>query len=241
MTLSSRMKKLVSILRVFPDIIGLTRMSKYLALADADALMNADVYDLANKILNKFHNGGGLRPPLQKYKLAELYRLLRQYKPNEIVELGSGSSTAIVAEYCHNTKIQAISIDENTVWIENTLKIITDLGYDESVRLTQKTASLSDDKLAARYNHLNIASCDLLIVDGPSLVQEGVNHKHAVCLDASEINARVILVDMRKETTLFLAKLFKFRYNVIYSDILFRLDPVNRPLRYWSVLERITN
>ena len=222
-------------------MIGLTRMSKYSALADVDALMHADIYDLANRILNKFHNGGGLRPPLQEYKLAELYRLLRQYKPNKIVELGSGSSTAIVAEYCHNTKNQAISIEENTSWIENTLKIITDLGYEESVMLTQKTASLSEDKLVARYNQLNIASCDLLIVDGPSLVQEGVNHKHAVCLDASEIDAAVILVDMRKETTHFLTKLFKFKYNVLLSDILFRLNPVNRPLRYWTVFERIAN
>ena len=50
-------------------------------------------------IISKFRNSGGLRHEFQAYKLFELQKYLRMFRPTSILELGSGSSTFILANY----------------------------------------------------------------------------------------------------------------------------------------------
>lgn len=232
-----RYNPFVKSLRVIPDFLRLTNRSKYLAFERSYRLSHAQVYELIDTILTKFHGGGGLRPPLQSYKLAELASLLQEYSPSDIVELGSGSSTGILAYYSSVSGAKVTSVEENPHWVDNTASVVNTLGFDHQVRIINKKALVSDDYKTAEYLDLGIAHCDLLIIDGPALKRDGVTRRTAVCLNARDIDARVILIDMRQPTALFLETLLSGRYDYFPSDILFR-NQFSDSLRYWSVFVR---
>ena len=221
------------VIRFIPDLLGITNGSKYKKIASLDEKYNPEIYQTINKILAKFHQGEGFAPPLQRYKLAQLSRLLKHYNPSSILELGSGSSTGILGDYSREFGAQVISVEENLHWVNNTISVLTALNCEEYVKVIHCDARVSEDYLTAEYLDLPYKNCDFLIVDGPSLTKNGYTRRHAVCMDATRINAKVIVVDMRKATVDYLAKHMKATYEHIPSDVL--LGNPNSELRYWSI------
>ena len=58
-------------------------------------VQNSDAYVEIDAILARFRSAGGLKHDFQPYKLFQLRQLLERYRPATMLELGSGSSTAV--------------------------------------------------------------------------------------------------------------------------------------------------
>lgn len=229
--------KLSPTVRFLPDKLGITNGAKFVKIAKADEAEHPVLYKSIDEILEQFHGGGGLRPPLQKYKLAELSRLLEFYKPKTVLELGSGSSTGILANFAANSTSSITSIEENPHWIENTKSILRKIKCENQVKIIQCDTEVSQDYSQVKYVDVPVKSCDLLLVDGPALKKDGYIRRNAVCTNAIDIEAKVIIIDMRRTTYNYLSNQFKGKYRILPSDV--QQGNPSKELRYWSIFEKI--
>ena len=68
---------------------------------------NPEKQNKINDTLDSYHRSNGLKHTFQAYKLLELERLLHHYRPNNIVEFGSGSSSRMFMEYLRQNYLQS--------------------------------------------------------------------------------------------------------------------------------------
>ncbi len=199
-----------------------------------------DDYKSLEKYVENFRSSGGLKHQYQVYKLWCLKKLLAQYKPKSILELGSGSSTLVFNEYVKENDARLLSIDENEKWASNTLGLI---GEDKST----KTDILVKEKICLparmppeiKYDVDIKEKFDFVFIDGPSLqigsgkFSEAVNSNIFDLPEAPE----VVVIDVRKATAEELAKKYSVTHDAFLSD-LFTEKPVSEDYRYFSVFQK---
>ena len=79
---------------------------------------------------------GGLVNDYQSYKLYSLVQLLNSYKPKKILELGSGTTTAVFADYVKsNDGVSLVSVDESTDWINKSSNLSGISGDDARFKM----------------------------------------------------------------------------------------------------------
>ena len=83
---------------------------------------NAAYVDI-DAILARFRSAGGLKHDFQPYKLFQLRQLLERYRPASMLELGSGSSTAVFAAHIREYGGRLCSVDESDSWLANAMKL----------------------------------------------------------------------------------------------------------------------
>lgn len=77
-----------------------------------------ELYAGNDAILERYRSGGGLNHVYQNYKLASLRALLSDRRPRHILELGSGSTTSVFAEYVRATPGSTLEmVDESETYL----------------------------------------------------------------------------------------------------------------------------
>jgi hypothetical protein len=203
---------------------------------------NSSTYTTIDAIVERFRDAGGLKHDYQSYKLFCLGELLNQYRPTSILELGSGSSTAIFAEYIKEYGGSIHSIDETESWLNNARALA---GIDEDdKRFIMQTFSRRIGELhhkpSVGYGLNAERTYDLVFVDGPSLRIDGVRRKDAINDDVFRLvdrfPPRIIVVDGRQATANELAKYIKGRYTVELSELMD--GSLEDNYRYFSIFHR---
>jgi hypothetical protein len=121
---------------------------------------------------------GGAYHKFASYKLWELSLILRKHKPNLIVELGSGSTTAAFAEYAElNTDCTVISVDEYKPYHQAVFDRLQKSGFAPNNRVHQcycpkiveTRNGVEATRYEPRYTELFMDTVpDLVYVDGPT-------------------------------------------------------------------------
>src|SRR5687767_6964875 len=100
-------------------MMGLGRLAmyrerlKFLVVHRTDAKAHPGEYRTYSRIIREFRESGGLKNRFQEYKLHALGKILAERKPRRILELGSGSSTALFADYVRANGAHLTSVDES--------------------------------------------------------------------------------------------------------------------------------
>lgn len=226
-------------LRMAAHFLGLTNAAKFEKLVLKDRIANTKEFENADSILNAFHAGGGIEWPeasLQPYKLVNLRRRLNNLMPESVLELGSGSSTVILAQWAKANGKKVVSVDESEHWIENTKKIMAQFGVADHVEILYRRKHLDETKKEAWYE-LGPIEGDLVIIDGPALEKNGVSHKDVVCTDIFSLkNAKHILVDMRLPTVVAMRERMQ-EYDVCLSDRL--NNNIRSKFKYFTEFHKI--
>jgi hypothetical protein len=216
---------------------------------------NNTEYSAIDKIVEKYRNVGGLVNDYQSYKLYSLVRLLKRYKPKKILEFGSGTTTAVFADWVKaNNGVSLVSVDESTEWITKSSSlagIAEDDARFKMVSAPKIVEELQGGLTGARYNMPFDGNFDFVLVDGPSLNVDGVKRKDTINTDIFKLtefsSPQVIVVDIRVATVNAMMKKLN-NYNLFLSDLIWKPNPeglvsdqafgVRPGYRYFSYFEK---
>ncbi len=205
-------------------------------------LEHESAYQPIEDVITRFHEGGGLEHRFQAYKLFELNMLLERYRPSRILELGSGSSTAIFARYVmQDDRRRLTSIDESEKWLSNARSLAGVAEEDRQFEwvVAKPVASESGARLSIGYGLQN-GEFDFVFIDGPSLRINGIQRKDAVNDDVFRLldtnPPSVIVVDARYATMRAISQATTGSYQAMPSDLLKRFPQYG--YRYFSVFCR---
>lgn len=205
-----------------------------------------DSYIFIDSVLERFHSGGGLVNDYQGYKLFSLVCLLNSIRPQRILELGTGSSSVILADYCRRNGASLTCVDENENWLHHTRNLVSELSPSEKIEFmhAERRHRFEGSHLFLFYDsRLSERAFDLIIVDGPSMRVNGERRKDAVCVDALSLaeglDECVILVDVREATVRYMMDcLDRTRYEIQESD-LFSDKLKNGEYVYFSRIDKL--
>lgn len=206
--------------------------------------LNSSNYFFIDKIIKEYRASGGLTSPYQYYKLYSLNNFLYKYKPVSILELGSGASTAIFTKYILSEGGHLYSVDENKIWLNNSINIA---NISDRKNFTFKTLRPKLEVIngvpAVNYGLKSDEQFDLVFVDGPSLKFDRINNKNAVNADVLklvDINPpRFIIVDGRFQTVNFLKQYLKGRYKIKLSALMKEGPRLTYNYHYFSIFVRL--
>jgi hypothetical protein len=201
---------------------------------------NANKYKKIDEIIKKYRSSGGLKHDFQGYKLFSLSELLEEERPLSILELGTGSTTAIFTDYVRQGKgVNLTCIDESENWLMKN-KVLAEVSDIESrVEFLYAPKVLLENLLPIEVNYdMEFNKLyDFVFIDGPSLKINGTKIKDAINGDIFKIagygKPRVIVVDIRKSTVHEIIKRLGNYYEYFVSDVI--LKNINENYRYFSV------
>jgi len=171
-------------------------------------------YEESYKIISEIRKGNALFGSYYKY--VHLHKLLADFKPNSILEFGSGSTTGIFAVYARNLNARVRTVEDNPTWLENTRKALGDLGDRVDFVLSRAVGEPGNpNRCFYRYKATEVF--DFVYVDGPPLVIDGQNDGSAVNWNIVEMihhgfGPRTIVIDTRLATAEYIAKHFSNDY-----------------------------
>lgn len=84
---------------------------------------NAAGYVDIDAILARFRSAGGLKHDFQPYELFLPRQLLERDRRISMLDLGSGSSTAVFVAHIREHGGRLCSVDESDLWLANTIKL----------------------------------------------------------------------------------------------------------------------
>lgn len=177
-----------------------------------------------------------MKHEFQAYKLFSLNRILEDYSPKSILELGTGSSTPVFSEYVKKTDDRHLTaIDENEQWLENSISL-ADVGKNDKrfkFILSKKVFNKDKEPWESKYDVKLDDSYELVFIDGPSLAYDGKKNKNAVNSNIFDLAfPQIIIVDIRKATVNEIKKRMKNYYDCIHSDVIF--GQINEDYNYFT-------
>lgn len=213
----------------------------YIEAHKAHRLEKQAEYDRIDNIVSNFRATGGLKFEHQAYKLWALQKLLKQYQPESILELGSGSSSLVISDYVRShDKTTFLSIDEDEKWALNTSELINiKAGEPITIKQAHKIVYPNLAPPIIKYETTIEGRYDFVLIDGPSLNIRETKLKDAINSNFCELIEipKTILVDVRRATAEFIADTYSDRYDIILSDR-FTQKPVESGYQYFSVFTK---
>lgn len=229
-------------------MIGLRRLALWWRNRSIDAahrwhrMRQPEAYVDIDDVVTRFRGSGGLKHRFQAYKLFELNQLLERHRPATILELGSGSSTAIFASFVKQGEGRHLtSVDESGKWLANARSLAGIDADDTRFTWLESQPRARQDASGVRIGYgISPAPYDLVFVDGPSLKLDGVQRKDAVNDDVyglfGDHPPQVVVVDARYATVQAIADATRGQYEFMPSDLLSRFP--SNGYRYFSVFVR---
>ncbi len=221
------MKKLI--VKQLKSLMHRRTEQKYLRIHTAHERLYRDEYIFINDILRQYREEGGLSHQFQGYKLWSLERLLQRRKPRTILELGTGSSTAIFAKYVDDdfANRRLTSVDECNDWLQLSIRIANPVNSSSFKFIHGQSISERDaTPPTVSYDVSLTDKYDLVFIDGPSLRIDGVKVKSAVNSNIFDVlhyhQPDLIVVDIRKSTVNELKGKIGDLYDCQCSDVLVR-------------------
>ncbi len=175
--------------------------------------------------LEKQRTEGGLSHRFSEYKLLELAMYMDQLQPRSILELGSGVTTAVLAEYANlRTDSVVVSVDESEHYLKKTQeRLIPELRDRITFCHSARQTEIIDGTEVcyydpSYYSYLPTKAIDLVYVDGPFCESPKTPGRNMPCVDIlrlieSGYILRNILFDFRiVSVRYFLRSQFGFAY-----------------------------
>jgi hypothetical protein len=201
-----------------------------------------DEYKKYDSIIEKFRSCGGLKHHFQAYKLYSLAHLLKQEKPGSILELGTGTSTSVFADYIRKEeKSHLVSVDENQKWLNNSRQLSRIDENDKRINLVYapRSFNLKTEPKEFKYDYNFERAFDFVLIDGPSLRVGGNRYKDAVNTNIFDIVKTnfpdTIIVDIRKATVNEIVEKVGEYYNIYISDVI--TGTIRNNYRYFSIFK----
>ena len=183
-----------------------------------------------NKFLNTQIESGGLYHYNTCYKLSELHKFVYKKKPNLILELGGGATTAVFVEYAlymknkgHDVKI--ITIDESNSYLSHTKKNLEKIYDFRDINISFIQSARKENNHGCYYSDIKEISeglglIDLVYVDGPTAPNK------IPCIDITllENDINDILFDIRIPSVKFSQNKF------IQTHDIHLYHPINRDI-----------
>ena len=195
-------------------------------------LENLKDYSDVDNVVERYRKVGGLVNDFQAYKLFSLVQLLKDLRPENILELGSGTTTAVFADWVRsNQDVRLHSLDESDEWIRKSSALAGISEDDERFRMMSApkiVEQLEEGRHVASYDKSLTDKYDFVLIDGPSLNVDGRKRKDTVNTDIFklvEVSApQSIIVDIRVATVrAMIEKLHD--YNYFISDLIGNPNP----------------
>lgn len=201
---------------------------------------HAEDYARIDAILKEFRTAGGLKHDYQAYKLFSLWQLLLAERPQRLLEFGSGTSTALFADYIRGFDGELWSVDESPEWLANSRRLaaIEDGDRRFVLRHAEKRITRRNDVPTEIGYDIDLGdqTFDLVLVDGPSLRVDGQRFKQAINPDVFRLIEHtpppMILVDIRAATVDAIAERVPELYQCARSDVI--LKAVRPDYRYFT-------
>jgi hypothetical protein len=209
-------------------------------------VQNPSTYVDIDAVLARFRSAGGLKHDFQPYKLFQLRQLLERYRPTSMLELGSGSSTAVFAAHIRKYGGRLCSVDESASWLANAMKLSGIEEDDNRFEMRHCPAMIGtlNNLDCVGYGLSAEEEFDLIFVDGPSLRFDGVKRRDAINDDvfrfADCCPPRMIVVDGRYATVRALEQHLQGRYEVDPSALIDGGAP-GENYNYFSIFRRNIN
>jgi hypothetical protein len=171
-------------------------------------------YEESYKIICEIRHGNALFGSYYKY--VHLHKLLSEFKPDSILEFGSGSTTGIFAVYAQKFSAHVRTVEDNPLWMENTRRALGDLAERVDFVLSPAIGELGNPNRSF-YRYTPAEVFDLVYVDGPPLVTNVQSDGSAINWNIVEMirqgfGPRTIVIDMRLSTAEYIAKHFPSDY-----------------------------
>jgi hypothetical protein len=138
------------------------------------------------------------------WRAVDILKVLQGSRPRSIVELGSGSSTALFAHYVKtNPGSTLLSVDESEDWAALTQSGSEKNGFLPHHAVTIRSAARVENDLGSFYQTELPEKIDLLYIDGPSVKRTATRqlaNQDVIHLFDRGIRPKSILVDRRQAT-----------------------------------------
>ena len=201
-------------------------------------------YRNIDSVIKKYREFGGLKHEYQAYKLFSLATVLQEKRPNSILELGSGTSTAVFVEYIRRYSAKLISVDESRHWLTHTRRLAGLRDNEENIVLVHAPRSfdLNVNPPEFKYNIDLEDYYDFVFIDGPSMVVDGKKYKDGINTNIFDICKKYlpkfIVVDIRRSTVRAIIDKLGDKYSYRVSDVL--TDNIRENYHYFSIFFKQT-
>lgn len=142
--------------------------------------------------------------PRQPFKGRDLWRVLDRFKPRKIVELGSGTTSAVFAHYARAHGAAYVCFEHNAEWAATTERCLREaklIGDDSPIKVTDM--QVTDNTTSSGFVESLPADADFIYVDGPPCpIIDGIKKPNddVVRLFERGGRPRCIVVDGRFDT-----------------------------------------
>ena len=149
--------------------------------------------------------------PRQPFKGRDLWKILQAVQPKSIVELGSGTTSAVFALWSQKFGVSFTAFESHEGWSKVTSQCLAQAGLTPAAGLgvVCVPTQLKEDQSSIGFEQPLPSDVDLLYVDGPPCVLESgrkVPNDDAARLLDRGILPKAIVVDGRGETVDLLLK-----------------------------------
>jgi hypothetical protein len=154
-----------------------------------------------------------------------LYNYIKQIKPERVLEIGSGCSTAVMARAMDENNLGTLySVDESEAWASSTMTALP------SARVVMSTSPVVKRSGIAYYEELPIVDPQFIYIDGPNLKKYEFKSQPGE-VDYQEIRLSVDMLRLEPSLTPGCAVLFDQR--TASMEVLLK-----KGRRNWLMLER---
>ncbi len=174
---------------------------------------------------------GGLAKRGQWMRLLEMARFIKEFNPPSICELGSGTSSALLAKICPG---KVTVFEESQYWMDRTLTTMGELAKKITMVRAQRIVQTKDDEGVSYYDMDHAKYYDFVYVDGPTTeppdgahdlkIKDPVGYLPNIDVELfweNKMFPRVILIDCRRATVRRLVSKGRKYYNIyLKSDLL---------------------
>jgi SAM-dependent methyltransferase len=201
-----------------------------------------EAYRYFDNILEKYWAMGGLKHAYQAYKLFSLREILSNKNPRSILELGTGTTTAIFVEYVYKSRSNLVCVDENEAWVENSNRLADVDDREKSIRFfhAPRIYNLKCNPIEVKYDISFDEKFAFIFIDGPSLTIEGKKYKEGVNTNIFDIARNyfpdTIVVDIRASTVKEIIQRIGHAYDYRISDVI--IDKIGTNYSYFSIFNK---
>jgi hypothetical protein len=152
-------------------------------------------------------------------KLLELWAALNQLKPQTIVELGAGCTTAVFRHYANLQNCRLWTVEENPKFYDKVSSLLPECAGHEVLIAPSEFSGLTC-RYALDYRQHWLWGIDFLYVDGPS--NQLPDGETAVCRDATlmlndGVSLGCAMFDIRKSSVRDFREQYGRQYNLEYG------------------------
>lgn len=156
--------------------------------------------------------------PRRFFKFIEIYRVIKKYKPCDVLEYGYGLTSYF---FFHYFKVHFKTLEEDLNWLyyyKERMPMIRDVDI---VLASRRTIILRNTRVCYYDIDHDVLDVDMVYVDGPNNFVDG---EYLPCVDVylMKHKPRLVLIDGRSSTVDFLNKYFSgYRMIIIGQHTLF--------------------